>query len=304
MKQSIWIWGGRGKSQWEQLIRLAGAVALLLATQLTYAQKVDMTLAADPAGSTAMQPIGDEPPIDRDKADFQTLNDGLTSVEDLFSGGGTEAVVFDIETAKLRGTDEAVIRLAEELTAYTNDLIRAAAAFESGGSVHPMEVVPTEKYLMVQTFFRAANVFHLDEARRSRDEGRSVEAQSGCPWYLGKAACTCGHWQYPRPTKAAAWVTHKSSNPAATLRNWGYHESAAAAGSGWTRAQSYSPSVCGSGTFRDHAIINRDNKSFREQSYAGWTPRGEPNPEFWKSWVWPYPLWPSYVSWWHLSYTP
>lgn len=242
------------------------------------------------------------PPID-----ITSVSNQLTMIEDLFSGGGGQTrVVFDAESAKNRGVDAATLQLADELTAYTNDLIDAADDFVAHRSaVHPLNaVVSHQTYPLVDRFFRAAREFEVQQAQHTVISGTpaasalSVQATGSC-WAISAAACTCGHWLNPQPSVAKDWVIYKFANPAATLQSWGYHQTSSIGGGGWTRTQTYYPSRCGTGTFRDHALIQSDGKSLREQNYAGWTPRGEPNPEFWLSAVWAYPLWPAYVKWWH-----
>ncbi|MDP9190491.1 MAG: hypothetical protein M3P06_02160 [Acidobacteriota bacterium] len=247
---------------------------------------------------------GEATRVAEEPLDFVLASDALTSVEDLFSGGASAGpVVFDVEGAKLRGTDAATIELASELAAYTNDLVRAADAFANGKGPNPMNVAPTEEHMMVRRFFRAATAFHIKEAAYGREGSTGgIQTDGWCKSYLTDAACTCGHWSYPQPSKGAPWKESTSKNPSATLKSWGYHQTPGIAAIGWTRAQTYYPSRCGSGTFRDHAYIKTDGKTIREQNYAGWTPRGEPNPEFWTSWKWPYPAWPTYVQWWHSIY--
>jgi hypothetical protein len=142
----------------------------------------------------------------------------------------------------------------------------------------------------VSAYFAAAT------AREQTSEG--MEVSGWCNASLTDAACTCGHWLYPRPTTSAPWRSYTSSNPSSTLTSWGYHETPSWAGGGWTRSQTYYPSRCGNSTFRDHAYIASPT-TFSEQNYSGFTPRGEPNPEVWASGPWPYPVWPSYVQWWH-----
>lgn len=268
-------------------------------------QSITPDLPIEATNPTDGPPERESAPVAEEPLDFMAASDALTTVEDLFSGGGSAGpVVFDVDGAKLRGTDPAIIELASELVAYTNDLVRAADAFVNGKGPNPLHVAPSEEYLMVRRFFRAATAFHIKEAAYGREDvtGGRIQTDGWCKSYLTDAACTCGHWSYPQPSAAAPWKESRHTNPSATLKSWGYHQTANLVGGGWTRAQTYYPSRCGSGTFRDHAYIKTDGKTIREQNYAGRTPRGEPNPEFWTSWKWPYPAWPTYVQWWHSNY--
>jgi hypothetical protein len=253
-----------------------------------------------------VRPIPEPEPLD-----LVSVSEQLASVEDLFAGGGSMPVTFDSVRAKDRGTDAATIELAEELSAYTNDLMRAADDFVNHRSTkNPMDLdASSEKYPMVRRFFDAATAFHAQDSESANNAGSRVSALAQppvhalgwCSWLITDAACTCGHWLYPQPNHAAQWKNYTSTNPTATLQGWGYHQTPSFAGGNWTRAQTYYPSRCGNGTYRDQAIIT-GSKTFKEQNYAGFTPRGEPNPEFWTSWVWPYPAWPTYVQWWHAHY--
>jgi hypothetical protein len=243
-----------------------------------------------------------EPDPEIDAVNFVSVSDQLTSVDDLFSGGSGQPVAFDSAAALARGTDPSVIKLAEELASFANDLVHSAERFTNEGGMNPILDVSPAGYASVSRFFRAATEFNRREAEQSGEAAR-IETNGWCHWYLSDAACTCGHWLYPQPTKAVTAKKYTTSNPTATLKSWGYHKTPDFNGeTGWTRAQTYYPSRCGKGTYRDNAWPGADNKSVFEQNYAGKTPNGEPNPEFWTSAVWPYPAWPTYVYWWHMTY--
>jgi len=230
-------------------------------------------------------------------SNFASLAQDLLKMESLFSGGNGDLVTFDSLTAQQLGFSEESIGLAEELAAHTNDLILAAREAQESAQAASIDSlsVETTDYPRLQSFFVAAT-----EYSRSISENE-VEAAGWCNAWLTDAACSCGHWWYPRPSRAAPWRNWTSSNPANTLRSWGYHETPGWAGGGWTRAQTYYSSRCGNNTFRDHAYTT-GSTTFREQNYSGFTPRGEPNPEFWNGGPWPYAAWPSYVQWWHSNF--
>ena len=230
--------------------------------------------------------------------DFQALSDDLQAMRDLFGGGSGKPVTFDAKSAEERGLPEQSVQLAKELAAYTNALMAATGA-ALAKSVDVTSVnVDVNQYPLV--------AFYLDEATLNRQKlateeepaveepaaGEQVEPQSWLSEYI------CGAFWRPRPSRAAPWITWYFSNPNGVLTSWGYHTTPGFAGGGYTRPQTYSWALCGFSTFRDHAYI-LSAYSFREQTYAGWTPRGEPNPEVWRSGPWPYPTWPVYVRWWH-----
>ena len=245
-----------------------------------------------------MRPV---PERDLAPMDFESVAQQLASVDDLFSGGGSELVSFDSAAAKSRGTHVDVIALAEEMAAFSNDLIRAAGEYVASDTVNPLADLSPLKYGRLTQFFgEAAALVHQESDSGKTDSG--LRANGWCHWYLTDAACTCGHWLYPQPTSAVKAKQYKATNPTSTLKSWGYHPTPNLVGGGWTLARTHYASRCGTGTFRDHAWIAGDGKSVWEQNYAGRTPRGEPNPEFWKSAKWAYPTWPAYVYWWHQNY--
>ncbi|UJW29864.1 hypothetical protein L3Q67_32210 [Saccharothrix sp. AJ9571] len=60
----------------------------------------------------------------------------------------------------------------------------------------------------------------------------------------------------------------------------------------WTRGRAYNSKYghCASPRFRDHGVRDKHERATAQY--------GEPNPEV-HSYIWPYPTWPAYVSWWH-----
>lgn len=127
-------------------------------------------------------------------------------------------------------------------------------------------------------------------------------SQSDPFWQRFNPYYRCGSWWRPFPRTADRWntFTEYTSIPQATARltEIGYHRTPGGIwGGGWTRPQTYSSSICGLSTYRDHAYI-MNNGNIREQNYTV-DPGGEPNPEIWRSGPWPYAVWPLYVRWWH-----
>jgi hypothetical protein len=223
-------------------------------------------------------------------------------MEPLFHGGNGEAVTFDSTSAHEQGFSEKGILLAQELADYTNTLVSALSTDESirlKPSGTDLAVDP-QGLPLAAAYFEAAKQFAFEDwaSAPDKDNGEVVKPQS-IPCSMS-AMCTCGSWSTPRPSSAAPWVEFWSSDPAYILQSWGFRQTPDYAGGGWTRPQTYSPWICGFNTYRDHAYIT--GNTLHLQDYAGFTPRGEPNPEVWASGPWPYPLWPSYVQWWHQNF--
>lgn len=237
------------------------------------------------------------PPVTQDpEIDFDALSRDLAFMEELFKGGNGQPVTFDSEGARLRGYSAMSIKLAEELTAYTNDLIRAASeALKAKKQPRLQELgVDINDYPLLPLYLEKATEHNLKEHSRSKTKAVSKST----PLYV-ISEYYCGSFWRPLPSWQATWKRHLNvSNPAGTLRAWGYHETPSWAGGGWTRAQTHMWWICGWNTYRDHAYPSGPTIIY-EQNYSGRTPRGEPNPEFWRSGPWPYPTWPAYVAWWH-----
>lgn len=237
-----------------------------------------------------------ETPISITQANFVNLSTDLMKMDGLYSGGNDDLVIFDSKTALDQGFDVNSVALAEELAAHTNALILAARRALANDGISDIAAlnVSLADFPRVQAYFAAATESAKGAAGVSTTEG-------WCNSALTDAACSCGHWLYPRPSSAAPWRNWTSSNPSNTLTSWGYHTTPGWAGGGWTRPQTYYSSRCGNNTFRDHAYVT-GSTTFREQNYSGFTPRGEPNPEFWAGGPWAYGAWPSYVQWWHSNF--
>jgi hypothetical protein len=271
-------------------------------------------------------------------SDFTAVSLDLQMMHDLFRGGNGQPVTFDAAAAAQRGFSRESILIAEQIASFTNDLIRqhdqnekrivnelrsavaeSRTQFAADGD-SGTNALDESKYPDLERYFVAANInrrglstmspteqeraaatfFKERSARQSSTAGGSKAAWYDDPYTV------CGSFAVPQPWGAAAKQTFTSNDPAATLRSWGYHLDPMGNASwlassdriGWTRPQTYKWWLCGWGTFRDNADITGQNQ-FWEQNYEWFTPRGEPNPEFWRSGPWPYPSWPTYVYWWH-----
>lgn len=238
--------------------------------------------------------------------DFDALSHDLVLMHDLFQGGNNQPVTFNSEAAYQRGFSPASIKLAEELTAHTNELIFAASTAPDMETVDVTKLdADVQQYPLLESYLEEATERRKNADRDEEPLGAKPSVVEEAPAKIqgipGISEYQCGSFARPRPSRGAPWATHRRSNPAATLRSWGYHETPSWAGGGWTRSQTYMPLLCGWNTYRDHAYISNSN-TIREQNYAGWTPRGEPNPEVWRSGPWPYATWPVYVRWWHSRY--
>ena len=220
--------------------------------------------------------------ITRELQHFTDLSVELASMHDLFSGGNMAKVSFDSHAAQKKGYSKESILLAEELADYTNliiDLAKNEQPLPNDMSMYPH----------VQAYFNLASI--AADAHYTPN----IQTNERSAWIN---EYTCGTWWRPRPSSAKSFhVFSHISDPAATLKSWGYHETPGWAGGGWTRSHTYTWWLCGWNTYRDHAYIHNGN--IHEQNYHGWTPRGEPNPEVHRSGPWPYPTWPAYVRWWH-----
>lgn len=219
---------------------------------------------------------------------FQQLTDDLKKMEQLgiLSGGGAIPVSFDKQTAEKNGFSTESINLAQQSADYANEIVEKGKNSSAGLN---SQNVDFKKYDALNTYFEKAT-----EYNREHNGKDQLNAQA-------TAGETCGDFQHPLPSRAAPRLGYSSANPAGALRSMGYHETPGYAGGGWTKGQTWNRPICGDNTFRDHGIVE-SSSSYSTQTYAYWSPRGEPNPEVWTNVVWPYTTWPNYVKWWHDTY--
>lgn len=307
------------------LMAIAVLAAALFSTALVGGQVGRGIVVAPPETGEGRDTAGGFPP-----QQFDELTRELALMEDLFGGGGTELVTFDAEAARRRGFSQQAIQLAGEMAFFTNDLIvgaRAgarAAAERSSAPVDNESVASRMVEVDVTTVEANTDVYpllsgYLKSADAQADNAGTVRApRLGGPDAAGSAAQqnertaglaipfvskrVCGSIGNPKPSRAAPRLTLRGlQSPSLFLRMQGYHETPGRAGGGWTRPQTYKPVLCGWHTYRDHAIIT-GRHSVSTQTYRGWEPDGEPNPEVWRSGPWPYRTWPAYVYWWHRKF--
>lgn len=255
---------------------------------------IAMVLAAIsmPASALAGKPGDNYARLAVDLARFHTLG--------ILKGDYKRGVTFNATLARKYGFSEPAIRLGEQVAAVTNDLIAGTKQAQiEGNSFQITEIsVEIERYPDLRRFW-------LDVAKPNAHgslDATNLFAKELEPLgLLGASHIVCGYYPNPKPSTNGPWTTHQNiSDPAATLRSWGYHETWPPdyTGGGWTRPQTYQPLLCGWSTYRDHAFIAGPT-TIREQNYTG-SPGGEPNPEVYRSGPWPYPDWPAYVYWWHV----
>lgn len=285
-------------------LTLMFALLTIVFSPPTHAQKRPIPSdfeAARPSQPPAPRTEPSPPQEDAESPDARSLD--LLLMRNLFMGGSGRPVTFDAASARARSYSEASIQLAQELSALTNDLVSAATMAEKrkgSTDVRALGVEVEEKYKHLTPYFKQVGRRALESGSEPLGKGDSRAAALFTVPLLGEL--TCGSFAKPLPKRAADWRDHTASKPEATLKSWGYHTTMnpdRAFGGGWTRPQTYKSLICGWNTYRDHAYVV-NTKKFREQNYAGSTPRGEPNPEFLRSGPWPYPTWPAYVLWWHL----
>jgi hypothetical protein len=245
-----------------------------------------------PTSALAEKPRSNFAWLAADMVRFHTLG--------ILQGDFERGVTFNTALARQLGFSKLAIRLGEQIAAATNDLITGVKEAQlREDSVQVTELtIQIERYPDLQQFWFDAAI----QSAQKKLEGADLFAKEIEPLGVtGISHLVCGYYPNPKPSTNGRWTTHNNiSNPAATLRSWGYHETWPPdyTGGGWTRPQTYQPLLCGWSTYRDHAFIAGPN-TIREQNYTD-PPGGEPNPEVYRSGPWPYPDWPAYVYWWHV----
>jgi hypothetical protein len=205
-----------------------------------------------------------------------------------YYGRAGDQVTFDRAAASPTGASASSLTLAGQFAAFSNDVV-AAARTDGLAAAAPA----LRRYPELSRFFTEAT---QRQTRQASGPSSGVSPMLP-PWDV------CGYYNTPRPTRAAPWRTWGPfGNNLATLFSWGYYPSPIP-GAGWTRPQTWNPLWCKTNTFRDNAVPI-DGGYLNEQNYAGWSPRGEPNPDstLTDPSGWPYPDWPAYVFWWHNTF--
>lgn len=146
---------------------------------------------------------------------FDSVSQEVAQLESFFIGDNRSIVFFNAEKARKSNFSEESILLALELADFTNELVNAvdkALSFSqtrsSQETIKTLEV-KTENYSFVEWYF----------AEAKRQDASPISTRGWCRWELSDAACSCGHWLYPRPNSAKNWITHTGiSNPTQKLR--------------------------------------------------------------------------------------
>lgn len=180
--------------------------------------------------------------------------------------------------------------MAREITQFSNEILEQLTSVNDSIENAVLDI---QRYPGLAAFYRTASAYTSASATKS-DSNPASEIG-----VMNSIVNICGGYATPRPDRAAPWIDRSSPNPEQTLTSDGYHATPNFAGGGYTRPRTWKWWHCGWNTFRDHAYITGPT-TYREQTYIGWTPNGEPNPKVYASGPWPYPDWPAYVYWWHV----
>lgn len=189
--------------------------------------------------------------------------------------------IFDEKRALQDGFSDEIVTLAREMIGFQNELAKSVAN-QSEKDITQLSIA-YQKYPNLTIFFTLAS-------KQAKLDGEALLIEAST-----RSAPACGDWSYPVPNYSPTRYWYSSSNPAQTLLNWGFHQTASYAGGGYTRGTAYTGpyGTCSSPRFRFHGIV-ANSTQFNVQ----W---GEPNPEIHSYW-WPYWNWGSYVAWWHANY--
>lgn len=215
-------------------------------------------------------------------------------------GSDGRSIVFDSTSAKRSGVSPLALKLAEETTAFTNELIRAAAQNAAASGNANANTISLEGVEVDISKYPTLAAYNAMLGQRRVSIGTLA---------LSTAQSICGSKEKPVPNYAARWYSKgpfNTQNAAETqLKNWGYFRAWWIPGGDWTRHQTYQQWICKTNNYRDHAGSPYRSGSywyFNEQNYTGSVP-GEPNPVM-SAYPgnWPYLTWPEYVRWWHARY--
>ena len=217
----------------------------------------------------------------------------VSKLNSYFSGGNGTPIEFDESRAKSDRFNAESIALAKDLGAFVNDYAREDRN------------APPSKSHRVDWFFSCASKLVKSTAVETEEDEAEIFSECTDNGY-SEVECVCGTWAYPKPTEGAQnSPIQEADNAHDYLLGQGFHRTY------WpwarwnnpaeyTRPRTYQSNLCRNDSFRDHAVILKDSiTQYKTQTYSGWTPPGEPNPEVLEYWPHPYWLWTSYVAWWH-----
>lgn len=169
-----------------------------------------------PTSALAEKPGSNFARLAADMARFHALG--------ILQGDFERGATFNAALARQLGFSQPAIRLGEQIAAATNDLIAGVkAAQQRKDSVQVTELtIQIERYPDLQQFwFDAA----IQSAQRGLDDADLFAKEIEPLGVPGASHVVCGYYPNPKPSTNGPWTTHNNiSNPAATLRSWGYHE--------------------------------------------------------------------------------
>lgn len=243
--------------------------------------------------------------------DFGTLTLDLIEMNDLFQIDlDQQTIVFDSEAATRKGFYPGSIKLAEEMSAFTNEIVDKAARAAKRHGIKYVELINIKEARVNINKYPALKAYSREASAR-RGSGLINRDFFIKPNDTDDPKTVCGSVNNPVPSSAAAWTKKgpfsTKQNAEQELSNLGYYKTSRFAGGGYTRNQTYNESICKKDNYRDHASNPFKNTSdnkwyFNEQNYTGDIP-GEPNPVMVKKASnWPYLTWPYYVWWWHRNF--
>ncbi len=221
--------------------------------------------------------------------------------------------MFDSKEARKAGIDNDIIKLAEELVNYQNNLVEDLREGKAriGDKVKPSP----QKYPRLRKFHqRAADKFKKTKASSFKllnpgNEEKLLTFDTN--FYAVNTETACGNYAFPKPNKAPVRYFYNQSNPAPSswLLNNGFHVTASYATgnyqNNYTRETFYSgvQGTCDSPKFRDDGTAGNgttSNGAFYNMNIQ----YKEPNPEILELYygLWSYLGWGTYVQWWHNTY--
>jgi hypothetical protein len=257
------------------------------------------------------------PSTSLDSIPVETLDADLKSVTERFGtlDQTTHQATFDSREARRAGIDNELIRLAEELVRYQNNLVRD---LESGRTRMGNRDRPNSReYPRLRRFHqRAAERGRARPQVRSSSKALSLDNEEeslgfDTNLYAVNTETACGNNAFPKPNVTPVRKYYNQTSPSATtwLTSNGFHKTSDYAtgdyGNNYTRATSYSgvQGTCDSPKFRDDGTV-RSGTTPAGAAYTMNLQLKEPNPEVLDSYygAWPYLGWATYVRWWHATY--
>jgi hypothetical protein len=255
------------------------------------------------------------PSTSLDSIEIDTLDADLKSVTEQFGtlDPNTNQATFNSREARRAGIDNELIRLAEELVSYQNNLVRD---LRSGRArIGNRERPNPRTYPRLRRFQQRAT--ERGRPRRSNSLGSKALTLNTREDTLGfdtnlyavNTETACGNQAFPKPNVSPTRRFYNQSSPDTWLTTNGFHRTARYAtqsyGVNYTRETFYSgvQGTCDSPKFRDDGTVASGTTSAGAR-YTMNLQLKEPNPEILESYYgrWPYLGWGTYVQWWHNNY--